>query len=246
MKAMIFAAGIGSRLKPWTDFHPKALVEIGNRPMLGRVIDRMADAGITDIVVNIHHFGDQIIDFVQTVPDNISVSISDERNLLLDTGGGLRKALPLIGNDSVIVHNADIMTDIDLNEFIRTHIDSKADATMLVQDRGSSRQLVFDSDMKLIGWTNRETGETRPHSFNITDSHKLYSFNGVHVLNLNLLQELADYKPDNTPFSIIDFYLHAARKFNIKGVEMPKEKHWFDVGKPETLDAARRWIDKNE
>ncbi len=242
MKGMIFAAGIGSRLKPWTDEHPKALVEVGGMPMLQRVIARMTDVGINDIIINVHHYGEQIIDFVRNLDTDANISISDERGLLLDTGGGLRKALPMIGDVPVLIHNADILTDIDLVEFINQHSQSGADASLLVEHRGSARQLVFTANHALKGWYNRETGATRPDTFEIMPDYNMYSFNGVHIVGPSLFSDLRNFKPDEMPFSIIDFYLAEAASHKIIGYDMPRSAHWFDVGKPATLNDAREWI----
>ena len=157
MKAMVFAAGLGTRLRPLTDHQPKALVNVGGVPMLERVILRLKGAGFDDITVNVHHFGEQIIDFLQTKRyAGVTIHISDERDLLLDTGGGILKAKPFLeGNEPFLVHNADIMTDIDLGALYRHHLAHRAEATLVVSQRNTSRYLLFDAQQRLQGWTNK-------------------------------------------------------------------------------------------
>ena len=148
MKAMIFAAGLGTRLRPLTDHTPKALVPIAGKTMLERVILRLKDAGFNDITINIHHFGEQIIEFLRTHNDfGATIHISDERDRLLDTGGGIKKARPFLdGNEPFLVHNADIICDVDLAELYRHHRESNAEATLLVSERQTSRYLLLDDD----------------------------------------------------------------------------------------------------
>ena len=145
MKALVFAAGLGTRLRPLTDHKPKALVELCGVTMLERVITNIKNCGITDVVVNVHHFGDQIIDFLKN-KDNfgINITISDERDLLLDTGGGILKARHLLeGDEAFLVHNADILTDLNLAEMIAYHKANGADVTLLAKQRSTQRYLVF-------------------------------------------------------------------------------------------------------
>ena len=167
MKAMIFAAGLGTRLRPLTDHTPKALVPIAGKTMLERVILRLKDAGFNDITINIHHFGEQIIEFLRTHNDfGATIHISDERDRLLDTGGGIKKARPFLdGNEPFLVHNADIICDVDLAELYRHHRESNAEATLLVSERQTSRYLLLDDDNLLHGWINKSTGETKPEDF---------------------------------------------------------------------------------
>ena len=149
MKAMIFAAGLGTRLRPLTDHTPKALVPIAGKTMLERVILRLKDAGFNDITINIHHFGEQIIEFLRTHNDfGATIHISDERDRLLDTGGGIKKARPFLdGNEPFLVHNADIICDVDLAELYRHHRESNAEATLLVSERQTSRYLLLAAFM---------------------------------------------------------------------------------------------------
>lgn len=242
MKAMIFAAGVGSRLKPWTDSHPKALVEIGHVPMLGRVIDNIINAGITDIIVNVHHFAEQIYSFIERSNFNADITVSDETELLLETGGGIRKVLDLIGNESVLVHNADILTDLSLKEFISYNSESEADVCLLTAERDTSRYLVFDERNYMKGWINISTGETKPAGFALTDGLKMRAFNGVHIINPSVFDSLRAYLPDNVPFSIVNFYVDNCRHLKIKSFEISKRNFWFDIGKPETLAKAQSFF----
>lgn len=161
MKAMIFAAGLGTRLRPLTNDRPKALVEVGGKPMLEHVITRMIDAGFEDITVNIHHFGQKIIDFLDAKNNfGINIHISDERDLLLDTGGGILKAKKFLdGNEPFLVHNADILTSLDLKAFYDWHCkDTDTVASLLVKHRDTARYLLFDHNDKLKGWINKNRG----------------------------------------------------------------------------------------
>jgi len=242
MKALVFAAGIGSRLKPWTNEHPKALVEVDCKPMLQRVIENIIAAGITDIIVNVHHFGEQIIDFLQESRFDADISVSDERSLLLDTGGGLRKVVPMLNGEPVLIHNADILTDYCLTDFIAAHQRNINDATLLVASRNSSRRLVFNAGMRLQGWTNIATGAVKPEGLKVMSDSVLMSFNGIHIINPSLYNRILDYCPAEVPFSIIDFYLNNAATAKIGGELIPDACHWFDIGKPATLEDAKYYM----
>lgn len=240
MKGMIFAAGIGSRLKPFTDHHPKALVEVGGKPMLRRVIENMAAAGITRIVVNVHHFANQIIDYLAD-NDNfgLNISISDESNCLLETGGGLLKALPLFdNNEPVLVHNADILTDIDLKTIIDSHCSTRADVTLWVKDRISSRKLYFDAGMRLKGWQNLTTHESRPEGFTADATMRERGFSGIQVISPTAFDALRKYGEPDAKFSIMPFYLANVETLDIRGCEI--DARLIDIGKPESLTEARK------
>ena len=168
MKAMIFAAGLGSRLKPLTDTMPKALVPVAGRPMLEHVILKLKASGFTEIVINIHHFGEQIIDFLKANNDfGLTLHISDERDLLLDTGGGIRKARRFFENsdEPFLVHNVDILSDMNLKELYDFHLRNGSVATLLASRRKTSRYLLFDVERRLRGWINKDTGQVRPEGF---------------------------------------------------------------------------------
>ncbi len=239
MKAMIFAAGLGTRLRPLTDTMPKALVPLAGKPMLERVIMRLKEAGFQDIIINIHHFGEQIIDFLRK-NDNfgVNIHISDERDLLLDTGGGIRKARPFLeGDEPFLVHNADIFTDIDLAAFYRHHLESGAEATLLVSERQTSRYLLLDDHLRLHGWLNKSTGEVKPEDFAYQAGiYRELAFGGIHVISPSLLRFMDDERWTGK-FSIIPFYLSVCRDAKIQGYPL-QGFQWFDIGKPETLKKA--------
>lgn len=240
MKAMIFAAGLGTRLKPLTDNMPKALVPVAGIPMLERVILRLKESGFDDITVNIHHFGQQVIDFLNTHNNfGIQIHISDERDLLLDTGGAIHKARPFLdGNEPFLVHNADILTDMDLRAFYQHHLGSNAEASLLVSKRNTSRYLLFDQHYQLKGWTNKNTGEIKPEGLEYKNgqSYIEMAFGGIHVISPSLFRLMENDRWQGK-FSIIPFYLSACQTSRILGYPL-QDVHWFDIGKPETLAIA--------
>ena len=241
---MIFAAGLGTRLAPFTAHHPKALVPVGGVPMLERTIKRFIQAGITDIVVNVHHFTSQVVDFLNEngkFGANIMISREDDR--LLDTGGGLVKAARFFeGCSAVLVHNADILTDVDLKAFIEAHSNSDSEATLLVSDRASSRRLYFDENMYLKGWENLKTGQVRPTGFKREGLTGL-SFGGIHVLSPKIFSWLKDYGKGE-PFSLVPFYVDMCNRLSIKGYVAEKPYMWFDVGSPEKLNEAETRVNE--
>lgn len=245
MKAMIFAAGLGTRLRPLTDNMPKALVPVAGRPMLEHVISRLKDAGFTDITINIHHFGQLILDFLHANNNfGINIHISDERGELLDTGGGIKKARSFLdGNEPFLVHNADILSDIDLNSFYQFHQDNNAEATLLVSQRKTARYLLFDDDYQLQGWINKSTGEVRPEGFDYqTRKIRELAFGGIHIISPSLFQRM-DNEHWSGKFSIIPFYLSICHEATIKGYPL-QDVRWFDIGKPETLKEANTYYSK--
>lgn len=244
---MIFAAGIGSRLKPFTDSHPKALAPVAGKPALQWAIDKFCRPEIELIVVNVHHFAGQITGFLDaTTRDNSRpaappVAVSDETDRLLDTGGGLLKAAPLMtGTDGVWLHNADIVTDFDIDGMARDFATSGADATLLVSDRQSGRRLWFDrQSRRLVGWENTMTGETRPEGF-VPDPgiQTAASFGGVHIIRPeSVFPQLREYAAANGDiFSLTPFYIWAADRLDIKAYHAPGPYRWFDIGTPEKLE----------
>lgn len=241
MKAIIFAAGLGTRLQPFTLHHPKALVEVGGKPMLQRVIERLRAAGITQIVVNVHHFAPQIVDFMHANSCfGCDIAISDESDLLLDTGGGIAKAADLLdGDEPFIAYNADILSDFDISKMIETHRHSGADVTLLTSPRSSSRQLYFDNSRRLVGWQNLKTGECRPASFRPEADCYGTSFNGVHIINRKALQLLKRHAATDPVFSITPFYLENITNLDIRSHTPTEAYQWYDIGRNETLAAAR-------
>ena len=244
MKAMIFAAGLGTRLRPLTDNMPKALVRVGDVPMLERVICHLKECGYDSIVLNVHHYADMIIGFLRERNDfGIEIKISDERDRLLDTGGAIVKAREwLYDNEPFLVHNADILTDLDLGEMMRWHVENKADANLLTAARESSRYLLFDDASRLCGWTNVKTGECLPEGMEV-DRYSRRAFGGVHILSPSLPDMMADYGGDSA-FPIVPFYVSACRELSIYGYMPDSPYSWFDIGKPSTLAAAESYLGK--
>ncbi|MBD3587951.1 nucleotidyltransferase family protein [Bacteroides sp. GM023] len=244
MKAMIFAAGLGSRLKPLTDTMPKALVPVAGRPMLEHVIVKLKASGFTEIVINIHHFGEQILDFLKA-NDNfgLTIHISDERALLLDTGGGVKKARSFFenSNEPFLVHNVDILSDIDLKELYESHLQNGGVATLLASRRKTSRYLLFDTEKKLCGWINKDTGQVKPEGFHYDELlYQEYAFSGIHVLSPSIFQWM-DTPRWEGKFSIMDFYLATCQQIKFFGY-LTENLQLIDIGKPETLAKAEEFV----
>lgn len=241
MKGMIFAAGLGTRLRPLTDNMPKALVPVGGVPMLEWVMRRLIDAGCDDVTVNVHHFAPMVVDFLRAKGDfGITVHVSDESGMLLDTGGGVLHARRwLDGDGPFIVHNADILTDIDLRSMYDAHLASGNAATLLAGERETSRYLLADPSGRLRGWTNISTGEVRPAGLAYDPSiHRKVAFGGVHVISPAIFDRLAAFGADSAKFSIIPFYLSVCDSLAI-GTYTPAGGYmWHDIGKPQSLAAA--------
>lgn len=234
MKALIFAAGKGTRLKPFTDHHPKALATVNGVPLLERNIRFLQSFSINDFVINIHHFGDQIIDFLRK-NDNFGakIEISDERGELLETGGGLvfaRKFLDF--QEDFLIMNADILTDLNVSEFVKYHQEKKDFATLAVSDRKSSRKLLFNSEMVLRGWLNVETGEQRLAEFN--KGFKALAFSGIHCINPEIFNKIKR----TGKFSIMEEYLDLMHTEQIQGFE--HHGILIDVGRPESVLEAEK------
>ncbi len=222
---MVFAAGLGTRLHPLTQSAPKALVELNGRPLLDHVLKRLVRFGVQSIVVNIHHYGEQIMQFLQNEEYGVPVYVSDERGALLDTGGGLRHATKLFsGNQPILLHNVDVFSDVDLNQMLDFHLINKAMATVAVRDRSTSRYLLFDDQHILRGWENIKTGELKF----VEANHNLnrLAFSGIHIVNPEILN-LIDR---NGKFSIIDLYLELSKKYRIQAFQHD-ESFWMDVGR---------------
>lgn len=240
MKALIFAAGLGTRLRPLTNDRPKALVEVGGKTMLERVITHLADCGVDDFTINVHHFADKIIDYLKEHENfGHSIHISDERDLLLDTGGGLMKARKYLdGDEPFIVHNADILTDLDLKAMYDFHLKHEALATLLVKKRETQRYFLFDDSHRLKGWVNIKTGETKPKGFVYNPEQvQALAFGGVHVISPAIFDILEKYATDKV-FSITPFYTEMCHDYQFYGYQPINAYKWLDVGKPETLAQA--------
>lgn len=240
---MIFAAGLGTRLRPLTDRMPKALVPVDGKPLLEHLILKMKAAGYTDITINIHHFADQIVRFLEDKNNfDLTIHLSDERDLLLETGGGIRHAQALLQENAegepVLIHNVDILSNINLQAFARVHQPCSA-ATLLVSHRETSRYLLFDHDNCLVGWINTKTREIKsPYPGLDIDRCKRYAFSGIHLFSQHLFPMLADW-PDK--FSIIDFYLSVADRMQIKAC-VKENLRLLDIGKPDALAKAADFL----
>ena len=227
---MVFAAGLGTRLYPLTKDRPKALVEIHGKTLLEQVIHRIIDSGIRHIVVNVHHFSDLMKEFLASHPFDADIRISDETDFLLDTGGGLKFAEPLFDNAGhILLHNVDILSDINLNKLIERHLTTDAMATLAVRERVTSRYLIFErTTMRLCGWENVKTGEKRivtPY----TDGIAL-GFSGIHVVRRDILEHI----PSGEKLSMTPLYLDLAAQYPIYGY-LHQEDQWMDVGKYEDV-----------
>lgn len=247
MKAMIFAAGMGTRLKPLTDTMPKALVPLAGKPLLQWQVEKLRDAGITDIVVNVHHFPDQIIGAVRASNGwGCRIAVSDERDALLDTGGGLRKARELLqGDEPVLACNVDILSNIDIRTLIAEYrrqslnSDEQYAGLLVVSPRETQRYLLFEQDLTLRGWTNIATGELKPASLaGHTGALRRLAFSGMQILHpqiFNTTDKVVNEKGDK--FSLIDLYLSLCETKTLKAY-VPADYRMMDVGKIDQLAEA--------
>lgn len=240
MKAMIFAAGKGTRLQPLTNNTPKALVKVNGVPMLERVIIKLIQTGVNEIIINIHYLGDQIIDFLQSKNNfGIHIEVSDESDQLLDTGGGLLKAAHFFnGKEPFIVHNTDIISNIDLLKMIEFHKCHNALATLAVRKRQTSRYFLFNKQMELCGWRNTKTNETIIS--NDANDLKPYAFSGVHIISPTIF----NFLNQTGRFSIVNSYLELSKKDQITGYDHTSD-YWFDIGNTEKLEIAERYLKSN-
>ncbi len=235
MEAMIFAAGLGTRLLDETSNKPKALVGVGGKTLLQRSIEKLTLAGVSKIVVNVHHFSEQVIHFIESRTWDVPVLVSDESNLLLETGGGLKKAAPLFtGSEPVVLYNVDVISDLDLHLLREQHLQSEALATLCVRNRQTQRYFKFDRKMQLVGWINKKTGETKISRAASFENASELAFSGIHIIE----PELLNYLPDEDRFPIVNVYLEMAKPKTIKGF-LDQSELWMDVGKPAELKAAR-------
>jgi NDP-sugar pyrophosphorylase family protein len=239
MKAMIFAAGLGIRLKPLTDNKPKALIELGGKTLLERSITYLKSYGISDITVNVHHYAQQIKDYLeQHHYFDLSIHISDESDLLLDTGGGILKAKSLLdGDDHILLMNVDILTNLDLKRFIQFHRESGALASLVVRRRKTSRYLLFDHKNQLSGWENATSGELKvSHPESIAGAIPM-AFSGIHLIRKRLFSLIQE----SGKFSIIDLYLRLSATEKILAFP-DSESVWMDLGKYEEMHEAEALI----
>lgn len=240
MNAFIFAAGLGTRLKPLTDTMPKALVPVGGKPLLAHVIEKLKAAGCKKIVINIHHFGEMIIDYVKSQNSfGVEILFSDERQMLLETGGAIKHAVDLLGDEPFLIHNVDILSNVDLKALIAAHSKADSAATLLVSKRNSSRALLFNSEGNLTAWTNKNTGEVKTPYENVEIARlEEFAFSGIHIFSPRLFKYFGAY-PEK--FSIIDFYLNTCKDENIKAYTQ-EGLQLLDVGKLDSLEKAEEFV----
>ncbi len=233
--AFIPSAGLGTRLYPLTKNTPKALVKIGGRTLLEYQLLKLKKAGVCKVVVNVHHFANQIIDFLEK-HDNfgLPICISDEQELLLNTGGGLKKALTFFDDNlPVLVHNVDVYSDLSIPYLLEAHTQRNALATLVVRQRETSRYLQFDESYQLCGWENKKTGEQK--IVRKAENLSNLAFSGIQVVAPQLLEKIEE----QGAFSVIDLYLRLAKQEAIQGFLDDKSK-WMDLGKYEQLEEAER------
>lgn len=241
MKAMILAAGLGTRLKPLTDVMPKAMVPINGKPLLWHTIQKLKKSGFDEIIINLHHFGEQIVEYVE-LNDGFGIDIvfSDESDQLLDTGGGIKKASWFFDDGKpFLIHNADILSNIDLKLFYDYFAEKNAIASMAVTKRKTDRFLLFDDRDTLKGWTNKKTGDVKSPVMNFDPSaYQEFGFTGIHVLSPAVFELMPGF-PDK--FSIIDFYLSICNSEDIVAYQS-ENLNMMDVGKPESLLLAGEFV----
>ena len=234
---MIFAAGLGTRLYPLTLDRPKALVEIAGKTLLQIVIEKLIREGYHDLVVNIHHFGDQIVDFLEANHNfGVKISVSDERGQLLDTGGGILKAASFLsGDEPFLVYNVDVLSDIDLKFFRKYHTERGGLATLAVRDRKTSRYLAFDKSMQLSGWKNTKTGEEIVSR--TMQNCNLLAFSGIQFVEPAIFRMITE----TGSFPLIPLYLRLAANYPIYGYR-DHSSLWMDLGKPDQIIEAEKLI----
>ena len=233
---MVFAAGRGTRLKDETSNKPKALVEVGGKPLLQHVIKKLVNEGISEIVVNVYHFSELVIQFLRENDFGLPIHISDETGKLLDTGGGLKKARVFFNDDSpIVVYNVDIISSLNLQLVLKDHLKTNALATVVVRSRKTQRYLKFDDEKRLVGWINKKTGESKVSIPDRFEEAVEMAFSGIHIIQ----PELFNLMPSEDKFSIIDLYLKLAGNHLIKGY-FDDSDQWIDVGKPQQLEEVRR------
>lgn len=257
MRGMIFCAGVGSRLRPFTDEHPKALYVVGGKPLLGWQLELLYRAGIREVVVNVHHFADQIEDYLRGRDSwcldlsgmGMRVELSDERDCLLDTGGGLWRARDLLRGENVLACNVDILSTIDICRFVgvgSSLLDSGKVGVLVVSERKTSRYLVFDGS-SLCGWTNIASGECRPRGIDI-GSKRLLGFSGMQLLGSGIFDVMQEMCADGREvFSLIDLYVWMCSRGSYVGglcSYEPCDYRMIDVGKTSELDSAELFVEK--
>ncbi|NMD01560.1 MAG: nucleotidyltransferase family protein [Bacteroidales bacterium] len=237
-KAIIFAAGLGTRLKPITDTIPKALVEVANKSLLEHAVAHLCLYGVTDIVVNVHHHAQKVIDKAKKLAEKYpcNITISDESDKVLETGGGLKKAAHLLQNEPYfIAYNVDILSDLNLALLVNFHLENKNLSSLVVRSRKTNRYFLFNEKMDLCGWKNMANNEIKLSS---TKIQRLipYAFSGIQVISSEMLPLLLYW---GEVFSITDAYIKLCAFYKIQGF-VDKDSFWMDIGTPEKLQEANR------
>ncbi len=236
MKAMILAAGLGTRLKEYTANKPKALVEVNGKPLLVWAIENVVSYGFDDIIVNAHYFSEQVITYLQTHNFNARISVSDESDELLDTGGGLLKAQNFFDDyKPFLVYNVDVFSKIDLQDMLNFHLKNNAMATLAVSNRQTSRYFEFLENNELVGWKNISTGEEVKSKKSLLPIH-LLAFSGIQIVSPDIFAKITL----KGKFSLTSLYLELAKQYPILGYKH-KPDLWMDLGKPEQLEAAKEF-----
>lgn len=237
MKAMIFAAGLGTRLYPITKDRPKAMAKVNDVTLLEHNIRFTAAQGFDEIIVNVHHFSDKVIDFLQSNSNfGLKIKISFEKDLL-DTAGGLAKAAYFFDNEDFLLYNVDVVSNIDLQKMLAHHQQNKAIATLAIRQRETSRYLLFDENHHLAGWRNKSTGDEILVGAQKPVSLREFAFSGIHIISPKMLPLLGEIRKH----SLTPFYLEIAKENTIAGYEH-NDDVWFDCGKPETLKQAEDYL----
>jgi len=238
MKAMILAAGLGTRLKPLTDERPKALVEVAGKPMLQWALEKMSAAGIHEIVINIHHYPDQILDFLAKNNNfGLHIDISDERDSLLDSGGGIKKASAFLAGHSFVVYNVDVISDIDIRAMAEAHHQSHALASLAVRPRETSRYLLFDEKLRLRAWQNTKSGEYSGETASPGQAFRALAFSGISIFS----PEIFEHMTESGPFPLVGMLLRLAPRHLIRAYIHP-EGYWFDLGSPANIEKAKSFF----
>jgi MurNAc alpha-1-phosphate uridylyltransferase len=236
MKAMILAAGYGTRLKPITNNIPKALVEVNNITLLENAINTITKFGFEDVVINIHHFAEKMKNFINKNTFPAKISISDESKRSLDIGGGLKNVSWFFDNEPFLLFNVDVVSDINLSKMMEFHKSSEALVTLACRKRKSSRYLLFDEDNKLVGWRNDKNGEEKLVRESDT-SFKQTAFSGIHIIEPKIFELM----PKKNKFSIIELYLNLANDYWLQSYDH-SDSQWIDAGKKQGLIQAREII----
>lgn len=241
MKALLLAAGLGTRLRPLTDARPKALVEINHKTLLEYALDKLQDSGISDVIINIHHFSGLMKDFIQSLHyPQLHIEISDESEMLLDTGGGMKKAAWFFDDEQpFLVYNVDVFTDLNIQQMLQYHRLKKSMVTLAVSRRKTSRYLLLDKNSQLLGWKNEKNGEKILED-DLSEQVEEMAFSGIHIVSplfLSMIQK-------NGAFPIIPEYVSLCRKCPIFGFDHTGTR-WIDLGKPESLMMGKSFLEQS-